>query len=144
MSVVFPADMSKGAGKVLTATTYSDIFINTTAAAVGTPSTFQTNFNNSTFIGVLNQYDGVTSTGKFPVSATTFTATVPVFTNMISQDDMLNVIHAAAKIGGGRERPIRLLQGEEQLHVEGERLVELDGIEALGPTLANARPGSRK
>jgi len=99
LGVVFPLDMTKGSGKVLTATTQNDIFVNTTSAAVGTPTTFQSNYNLSTFISVLNQYDGVTSAGKFPVG-TSFTASVATFTNMISQDDLFNVIHAAAKLGG--------------------------------------------
>lgn len=113
LGVVFPLDMTKGAGKVLTATTQNDIFLNTTSAAVGTPTTFQANYNLSTFISVLNQYDGVTSAGKFPVG-TSFTASVPTFTNMISQDDLFNVIHAAGKLGGtgyGHEYHVFLAKG---------------------------------
>jgi hypothetical protein len=99
MSVVFPADMTSGGGPVLTTAKLNDIYVNTTAAAVGTPATFQANYNVSTFIHVLDQYDGVSSNGKFGAS-TSFSATVPIFSNMISQDDLFNVIHAAAKTGG--------------------------------------------
>lgn len=99
-SVIFPLDLTKGGGKVLTATTQNDVFVNTTSAAVGTPTTYQADFNLSTFISVLNQYDGVTSAGKFPVG-TSFTASpVPTFSNLIDQDQLFSVIHAAAKLGG--------------------------------------------
>ena len=100
MSVIFPMDMTNGGGAVLKATKQHDIFVNATSAQVGTPTTFQTNLNASTFISVLNQYDGVTSAGKFPVG-TSFSAAVPTFSNMISQGDLLNVIHAAAKNASG-------------------------------------------
>ncbi len=114
MGVVFPLDMTKGTGTVLKATTQNDIFVNTTSAAVGTPTIFQANLNlNTTFLSVLNQYDGVTSTGKFPVG-TSFSATVPTFSNMISQGDLFNVIHAAAKTGGagyGHEYNVFLKSG---------------------------------
>jgi hypothetical protein len=114
MSVVFPLDMKNGGGAVLKATTENDIYVNTTAAAVGSPATFQANLNlNSTFFGVLNQYNGVTSTGKFPVG-TAFTSTVATYSNMISQDTLFAVIHAAAKTGGtgyGHEYNVFLASG---------------------------------
>jgi len=114
MGVVFPLDMKNGGGAVLKATTQNDIYVNTTAAAVGSPATFQANMNlNSSLFSVLNQYNGVTSTGKFPVG-TAFTATVATFTNMISQDTLFAVIHAAAKTGGtgyGHEYHVFLASG---------------------------------
>ena len=113
MSVVFPLDMANGGGAVLKATTQNDIFVNTTSAAVGTPTTFQGNLNLSTFITVLNQYDGVTSTGKFPVG-TSFAAAVTAYSNVISQNQLFNIIHAAAKTGGtgyGHEYDVFLANG---------------------------------
>jgi len=113
LSVVYPGDLTNGGGAVLTATTENDIFLNTTSAAVGTPTTFQTNLDKSTFISVLNQYNGVTSAGKFPVG-TSFSSTVASYTNLIDQDQLFAIIHAAAKTGGtgyGHEYNVFMAKG---------------------------------
>jgi hypothetical protein len=112
-TIVYPADVAFGGGQVLTSTVQNDIFVNTTAKKVGSPGIYQQNFNLSSFIQVLDQYDGISSAGKFPVG-TSYNATIPVYTNVISEDALLTVVHAAASLGGsgyGHEYHVFLAKG---------------------------------
>jgi hypothetical protein len=96
MGVVFPFDMTNHGGPKLATSQQHEVFINTTPAAVGNPQVFQTNFSNSTFVHVLDQYVGSTANNRYPVNATLFATTISLFgSHMISQNQLFAVLHAA-------------------------------------------------
>jgi hypothetical protein len=96
MATVFPVDVTFHGGHVLASAQMHDVLINTTAATVGTPQTFQANFSNSTFVHVLDQYAGSTANNRYPVSSTLFSASIATFAKVLSQDQLFTVLHAAA------------------------------------------------
>lgn len=95
MATVFPVDVQFHGGHVLPTATMHEVFINTTSSTVGTPQTFQANFSNSTFMHVLDQYAGSTANNRYPVSSTLFSASLSTFSNVISQNQLFTVLHAA-------------------------------------------------
>jgi len=94
MGTVFPVDMTFHSGHVLPTAQMHEVFINTTAAAVGVPATFQANFSNSTFVHVLDQYAGSTANNRYPVNATSFIMTLSTFSNVISDNQLFTVLHS--------------------------------------------------
>ena len=94
MGTVFPVDMTFHGGHVLPTAQMHEVFINTTAATVGVPATFQANFSNSTFVHVLDQYAGTTANNRYPVNATSFVATISAFSNVISDNQLFTVLHS--------------------------------------------------
>lgn len=95
MGTVFPLQLGNHGGHVLPTAQQHEVFINTTASAVGSPQTFQTNLSNSTFVHVLDQYVASTSNNRYPVNATLLSAGISVFSNMVSQNQLFTVLHAA-------------------------------------------------
>jgi hypothetical protein len=98
MSTVFPVDMQFHGGHVLATAQNHEVFINTTAATVGNPQTFQANFSNSTFAHVLDQYAGSTASNRYPVNATLISASLSTFSHVISVNQLLTVLHSAAAL----------------------------------------------
>lgn len=98
-SVVFPDDMSFHNGHVLTTAIQNDIFVNCAATCWGTPQTFQSNLNSSSFVHVIDQYTHVTTNNRYPVG-TAFAVSATLFSNMVSENQIFNIVHAAAKVGG--------------------------------------------
>jgi hypothetical protein len=94
-ATVFPLQLKDHGGPHLASAQNHEVFVNTTAAAVGNPQTFQTNFSNSTFVHVLDQYVGSTTNNRYPVNATLLSATISVFSNLISQNQLFTVLHTA-------------------------------------------------
>ncbi len=96
MATVYPVDVNYHGGAVLPASLQHEVFIDTTAAAVGTPQTFQANFSRSSFIHVLDQYTGASASNRYPVYPYTYSVNLAAFSNVISQNELFTVLHAAA------------------------------------------------
>ncbi|HEY9179568.1 MAG TPA: hypothetical protein VIO32_02550 [Candidatus Baltobacteraceae bacterium] len=96
LATVYPVDVSYHGGHVLPNAQMHEVFINTSYATVGTPQTFQANFSNSTFVHVLDQYAGSTANNRYPVSSTLYSASLAAYSNVISQNQLFTVLHAAA------------------------------------------------
>jgi len=99
-------DVTYLGGKVLKFTTSHPIYVNmdscggSVASCWGDPKTFLTDLSNSNFIHVTDQYVGTTSNNRYPVGKES-TATIPLFgSNVVGLNDILAVVHAAAKIHG--------------------------------------------
>jgi hypothetical protein len=72
----------------------------TVGSCWGNPVRFLTDLSNSTFIHLTDQYVGTVTNNRYPAS-TSATATVPLFvSNVDGQDDILAVVHTAAKALG--------------------------------------------
>jgi len=95
LSTVFPVDMQFHGGHVVPSAQMHEVFINVGSATVGSPQTFQANFSNSTFVHVLDQYAGSTTNNRYPVNATLISATLSTFSNVISENQLLTVLHTA-------------------------------------------------
>jgi len=70
----------------------------------GNPSTFLTNLGNSTFIHLLDQYIGSSANSRYTLG-TAVTVTQPIFAGTsgvptLSENDILTIVHAAAKTNG--------------------------------------------
>lgn len=96
MSTVYPVDMQNHGGTVLQTSVMHDVFVDTSAAAAGTPQTFQSNFSRSAFAHVLDQYAGSTATNRYPVYAYTYSVSLAAYSNVLSQNELLTALHAAA------------------------------------------------
>jgi hypothetical protein len=93
-------------GAKLATTKSHPIFVNmascggTVASCWGNPVLFLNDLSNSTFIHLTDQYVGTAANNRYPTS-TTATATVPLFgSNVVGQDDILAIVHTAAKTLG--------------------------------------------
>lgn len=95
MATAFPLQLSNHGGPHLAAAQNHDVFINTSAATVGNPQTFQANFSSSTFVHVLDQYVGSTANNRYPVNATLLAANISLFSSLISQNELFTVLHTA-------------------------------------------------
>ena len=99
-------DLVNFGGKVVTTAKSHPVYVNmascggTVAACWGNPVAFINDLSNSTFIQLVNQYIGVTTTNRYP-AGTTASVTIPLFlSNVISVNDILTVLHASAKTSG--------------------------------------------
>jgi hypothetical protein len=101
----YPEDLVFLGGKFLATAKSHPVFVNTASCGTvatcwGDPATFLTNLSNSMFIHLTDQYVGTTTNNRYPVS-TSVSATVALFgSNVVGQDDILAVVHAAAKSQG--------------------------------------------
>lgn len=97
----YPSDVSNPShGTVVTSAKSDPIYVNCAATCWGTPTNFLTNLDASTLIHVSDQYTGLITTGRYTVGASA-SITYPVYT-MLSDNDMLQIVHSAAKsIGVG-------------------------------------------
>ena len=95
----YPADLARGKGVVVANARSHDIAFDCPESCWGNPSTFLNNLRASTFIHLLDQYIGTTANGRYAVG-TSVSATAPLFTNTLGQNDILAIVHAAAtKLG---------------------------------------------
>ena len=99
-------DLTYFGGKVLKSTTSNPIYVNmgscggSVASCWGNPAKFLTDLSNSNFIHLTDQYVGTTANNRYQVG-TASTATIPLFgSNVVGLNDILAVVHAAAKILG--------------------------------------------
>jgi len=100
----FPGHVTKGSGKTVLSAQSHSIFLNCPEDNCwGTnPNTFLTNLGLSTFVHVLDQYAGSTANGRYSVGIA-INASFPVFSpaaNTLSQDDILQIVHASAVAAG--------------------------------------------
>jgi hypothetical protein len=104
----YPEDLVYFGGKVLTSVTSHPVYVNlascggTVAKCWGDPVRFLSDLSNSTFIHLTDQYVGVTDNNRYP-PGTAVSTTVPLFAdNVVGQDEILAIVHAAAtKLGAG-------------------------------------------
>jgi hypothetical protein len=96
-----PWDLTYVGGPLVTRATSWNVYVNcaTTAAKCwGTgslsPATFLRDLNRSSFIGVVNQYLGVSAAGRFAVNELSTTAAFATDTATI--DDVLNIVYSAS------------------------------------------------
>jgi hypothetical protein len=93
-------------GKVLQTTTSHNIYVNmascggTVASCWGNPRQFIEDFSQSKMIHLTDQYVHTTASNRYPAGESMFT-TIPLFSdNVVGQNELLGVIHAAAKAEG--------------------------------------------
>jgi hypothetical protein len=99
-------DLVNFGGAKLMSTKSHPVYVNmascggTVALCWGNPVQFLTDLSNSTFIHLTDQYVGTVSNNRYP-AGTSATATVPLYvSNVVGQDDILAVVHTAAKALG--------------------------------------------
>ena len=96
----YPGDLAKGYGAVVTAAQSTNVFVGCgQAACSGDPNRFLKDLFASDFIKVANQY--VTpQTVRYTVGPSQFLPNYPFFSNTISENEILAIVHGAARIGG--------------------------------------------
>ena len=95
----FPADLTRGQGPLVKRAIFHDIDFDCAESCWGKPSAFLNDLGNSTFIHVVDRYVGATANGRYTVGANV-SASAPLFTNTLGQNDILAIVHAAAaKLG---------------------------------------------
>lgn len=98
-------DLVNLGGKFVTTAKSHPIFVNTASCGTvatcwGNPVGFLTDLSNSTFIHLTDQYLGVTTANRYPPS-TFVSTTVGLFvSNVVGQNEILTMVHAAAKTLG--------------------------------------------
>jgi hypothetical protein len=97
----YTEDLHNFGGHTLATVAHHAVYLNGAATVWGTPTGFLTDLNSSTLIHVTDQYVGSTANGRYPLS-TTVNVTATYYTNTLSQNDILAVVHSAAKaVTGG-------------------------------------------
>jgi hypothetical protein len=102
----YPEDVTKLSvtGKTILTTKHHLIYVNCAPTCWGDASTFLTDLGKSTFMKLLDQYVGSTTTGRYTVgssasvSVTIFAGTTGVPT--LGENDILAIVHAVAKLAG--------------------------------------------
>src|SRR5579871_2281451 len=100
----FPGRVTKGPGTVVVSAQSHSVFLNCAGDLCWgnpNPNTFLTNLGLSTFVHVLDQYAGSTANGRYTVG-TAVNATFPIYApaNTLSQNDILQIVHASAVATG--------------------------------------------
>ncbi len=100
-AVNYPADLVNFGGVVIPRATSYNIYINCASTCWGDPQGFIDRFDNSTFIHVLDQYLGTTASARYGFGGN-LAVNEPLYTNYLSQGDLIAIVHAAAlKYGSG-------------------------------------------
>jgi hypothetical protein len=93
-------------GKVLKTTTSHNVYVNmsscggTVAACWGDPKKFLEDLSQSNMIHLTDQYVFTTANNRYPAGTSVFTS-IPLFSdNVVGQNELLAVVHAAAKAHG--------------------------------------------
>ena len=95
----YPADLTRGTGPLIKKAIFHDIDFDCAESCWGKPSAFLNDLGNSTFIHLVDRYVGATGNGRYTVG-TNVSASAPLFTNTLGQNDVLAIVHAAAaKLG---------------------------------------------
>ncbi|MGZ3507928.1 MAG: hypothetical protein ACXWNJ_05920 [Vulcanimicrobiaceae bacterium] len=120
--VIFPDDVTFNGGAVVTSARQHDIFLNCKSSCFGLPQVFQADLNASTFVHVIDQYVHVTTNNRYPFGRA-FAVTESFISNpitsfgtnpVVSENDIFNIVHAAAKVAGvgyGNEYHVFLAPG---------------------------------
>jgi hypothetical protein len=105
----YPQDMFKVAstGATILSAKSHPVFVDCASGGGtcwGNPSTFLTNLGNSNFVHLLDQYTGSTANGRYTLGAAV-TVTQSIFAGTsgvptLSENDILTIVHAAAKTNG--------------------------------------------
>ncbi len=97
----YPADVSNPNNhKVVVSAQSNNLYVNSPPSEWGNPATFLQNFGMSTFIHVLDQYVGSTSSGRYTVGLGA-SLSYPAAT-ALADNDILQIVHAgAATFGSG-------------------------------------------
>ena len=100
----YPADVKKGTGTTLAATTHHALYVDytgTIAANWGNPEQFLKDLNASTFIHLLDQYAGSTASSRYPVGGNA-AITYSFYGHVLYEHEIWAIVHAAAvKYGSG-------------------------------------------
>ncbi len=100
-AVNYPADLTNFGGVVIPRATSFNIYINCASTCWGDPQGFIDRYDNSALIHVLDQYVGSTASGRYGFGGN-LAVKQAVYTNYLSQGDLIAIVHAAAlKYGGG-------------------------------------------
>lgn len=107
----YPDDVEKLAstGKTIAGAAHHPIYINCPStsnptACFGGPATFLTNLDASSMIHISDQYTGSTTNGRYSLG-TQFSTTMTIYPGTsgvptLGENDLLGVVHSAAKAGG--------------------------------------------
>lgn len=100
-SVNYPADLAYYGGAVVRNTTSHDVYINCTATCFGDPQEFVDNLNASPMIHIVDQYVGSSAKNRYGFGGNAL-AHQTLYTNLISQNNLLAIVHSAAlRFGSG-------------------------------------------
>lgn len=101
----YPEDLVYFGGKFLATTTPHAVYVNTSSCGTvttcwGNPVKFLSDLSNSSFIHLTDQYVGSTANNRY-APGTSASTTIALFgTNVIGQNEILTLVHAAAKTLG--------------------------------------------
>jgi len=99
----FPDDMARRGGAVVLSAQSHDVFVNCPGNLCWgnpTPNTFLTFLGTSNFVHVLDQYAGSTANNRYTLGSSVTINDSPLFSNTLSQGDILAIVHASAKLLG--------------------------------------------
>ena len=99
----FPDDMARRGGAVILSAQYHVVFVNCPGNLCWgnpTPTTFLTVLGTSNFVHVLDQYAGSTANNRYTLGTSVTVTYSPLFSNTLSQGDILSIVHASAKVLG--------------------------------------------
>jgi hypothetical protein len=100
-AVNYPADLQYFGGPVVTTALSHNVYVDCAASCWGNPQLFLDNLNDSTFIHVVDQYVHATANYRYRFGEN-YSAYVKFTTNQMSENQIINVVHAAAlRLGGG-------------------------------------------
>jgi hypothetical protein len=94
----YPADLSNLGGAVVVTAETHNLYVDCAASCWGTPTTFQNNLYKSSFIHVSDQYIGSTANNRYSVGTGGVISYSILAT--LSDNDMLQIVHAAASVLG--------------------------------------------
>jgi hypothetical protein len=96
----FPDHMTRRGGAVILTTKNHFVNVNCPSATCWgspNPTTFLSNLGASNFVHVLDQYAGSTANNRYTLGTSVAVTYSPLFSNTLSQGDILSIVHAAAK-----------------------------------------------
>jgi hypothetical protein len=102
----YPEDLVNFKGKVLTSAQQHNVYVDmsvcggTVALCWGNPAGFLADLSNSTFIHLTDQYVGVATNNRYP-NGTAVSASFPLTTGVLGENDLFAIAHAAVVALGG-------------------------------------------
>lgn len=97
----YPADLQNLGGTVIPRATSYNIYINCKSTCWGDPQGFIDRLNNSLMIHISDQYVGTTVSRRYGFGGN-IAVSQTLYTNYLSQGDLVSIVHAAAaRFGGG-------------------------------------------
>ncbi len=102
----FPDDVGKTAtGHVVVTAKHHFVYVNCPSATCWgsqNPNVFMANLGASNFIHLLDQYVGSTANNRYTVGTPVAVSFSPLFSNTLSENEILGIVHAAAKVLPGQ------------------------------------------